>query len=69
MNLYVMKDEKDTPHVFVEYGQGYMLCIGTKVEVDEALAKNDLGRVATMVQEAVAHCKFRSIEIWNQPTH
>lgn len=42
---------------FVDMGKGYMLCIGTKEDVDAA----DAAEIGKMVQEAIAVAKFRSM--------
>jgi len=43
---------------FVDLKKGYMLCIGTKKEVDEA----DGQRLMQMIREAIVMSQFRSIE-------
>lgn len=43
---------------FVDLGAGYMLCIGSKAEVDKATPE----RLMEMINEAVMHSKYRGIE-------
>lgn len=42
---------------FVNLGNGYMLCIGSKSDVDKASPQ----RIVEMIDEAVACSKYRSI--------
>jgi hypothetical protein len=53
MKIYLMGDS-----AFVDVGKGYLLCIGSKTEVDEAKP----GRLLDMIEEAIAHSKWRSME-------
>lgn len=43
---------------FVDLGDGYMLCIGSRTEVDEASPQ----RLMEMINEAVIYSKYRGIE-------
>lgn len=53
MRIFLLDDM-----AFVDLNAGYLLCIGTKAEVDKA----DAVRIADMVKEAIAASQFRSIE-------
>lgn len=55
MKIYLLDD-----NAFVEFGKGYMLCIGTKKEVDDATPQ----KITEMVDFAIAYSKFRCLEIW-----
>lgn len=52
MSIYLMDDM-----AFVDLGKGYLLCIGSKAEIDNA----DEEKIRRMITEAVAYSKFRSI--------
>lgn len=52
MDIFLQKDK-----AFVDLGNGYMLCIGTKAEVDQA----DATRIGEMIKEAVVYAQWRSI--------
>lgn len=52
INIYLMGEM-----AFIDLGDGYMLCIGSKTEVDEASPT----RLWEMVNEAVVHSRYRSI--------
>lgn len=67
MNIYLMDD-----NAFVEFKSpqgkpsGYMLCIGTKKEVDEASPQE----LIRMVQVAIVYSKYNCIEIFKDtPVH
>lgn len=44
-------------NAFVSLGNGYLLCIGTRAEVDKA----DATRIAEMIQEAMAFSRYQTI--------
>ncbi len=60
MKIYLMEEQ-----AFVEYTPGYMLCIGTKKEVDEATPQ----QLMRMVQIAIVYSKYNCIEIFKNPVH
>lgn len=53
MDIYV-KDR----WAFVDLGKGYLLCIGTKDEVEKA----DRAEIGRMIQEALATSQYHSVK-------
>ena len=49
-------------NAFIDFGSGYLICIGTRVEVETALAADDDEKIRHMIQEAVVQSQYNSIE-------
>lgn len=60
IEIYVMKGM-----AFIDLGNGYMLCIGSKDEVDEASPD----RLLAMVNEAVIHSRYLSMSSEGEVRH
>lgn len=61
MDIYLMDG-----NAFVKLnGSNYMICIGTKEEVDQATPQE----FVEMIGRALAICRFRSIEVKDNAVH